>query len=221
MSLIPDSKTGKVAFFQTRVAPWTTSATLIGTTTQAVTDLGTKVTAAETAIAGQDAAYATYRAAVMTANNAVRTMVTAGSDIIKAIRAKAAVSGEGVYELAQIPAPATPTPVAPPGKPANFAVMISDSGALKLKWKCANPRGSGGTIYQIARRVGTGAMMPIGVSGTKSFIDVTVPAGVASITYQIQAVRSTALGEAAQFTVNFGVSDGGALITSVAPRLAA
>jgi len=49
-----------------------------------------------------------------------------------------------------------------------------------------------------------------------------VPAGVPTVTYEVRAVRSTALGVAAQFNVNFGVS-GGELTASVvsAPKLAA
>jgi hypothetical protein len=46
------------------------------------------------------------------------------------------------------------------------------------------------------------------------------------VTYQIQAVRSTAVGPWAQFNVNFGVSSGGAMTASVteqppSPKLAA
>src|SRR5438128_352870 len=110
MSLIPSSKTDKVAFFNSKITPWTTNATAIGTTTAAVTDLQTKVTTAQTKLAAQVAAEQASKTATMAANDAVATMVIAGSDIIKAIRAKAAVSGNSVYELAQIPDPALPTP---------------------------------------------------------------------------------------------------------------
>ncbi len=37
----------------------------------------------------------------------------------------------------------------------------------------------------------------------------------AAVTYQITAVRSTARGNPAQFTVNFGIGGGGFAITSV------
>src|SRR6266536_2739204 len=124
---------------------------------------------------------------------AVRDMAVAGSDIIKQIRAKAATDGGGVYLLAQIPAPATPTPVPAPGTPTVFSATLNPDGSLKLKWKCANPAGAGGTTYQIARRSGaTGEFVAIGVAGTRSFTDTAVPAGVASVTYGIVAVRSTA-----------------------------
>ena len=65
--------------------------------------------------------------------------------------------------------------------------------------------------------------MAIGASGTRSFVDATVPAGTPTVTYQVQAARSTAVGLAAQFVVNFGVGGSGERVASVvsAPKLAA
>jgi hypothetical protein len=155
----------------------------------------------------------------------VRDLQNAGSDIIKQIRAKAAVDGDNVYVLAQIPAPALPSPVPPPGTPTDFIVTLNPDGSLKLRWKCANPAGSMGTMYQVSRRIGSGGpLVQIGGSGVKSFLDATVPAGTPAVTYQITAARSTALGVAAQFVVNFGVGGGGEMTASVvqgSPKLAA
>ena len=82
-----------------------------------------------------------------------------------------------------------------------------------------------GTIYQVSRRTGAtgagGAFVAVGGTGTRSFVDPTVPAGAAAVTYQIQAVRSTAVGPWAQFNVNFGVSGTGMTATVVGPKLAA
>jgi hypothetical protein len=52
------------------------------------------------------------------------------------------------------------------------------------------------------------------------------PAGTASVSYRIQAVRSTLSGAPADFTVNFGVGGGGEMTASVVggaavPKLAA
>ena len=55
----------------------------------------------------------------------------------------------------------------------------------------------------------TGEYEYLGGSGDKRFIDLTVPAGVPSVMYQIQGTRSTAVGDAAEFVVNFGISSGG------------
>ena len=41
-------------------------------------------------------------------------------------------------------------------------------GSLELKWKCANPAGSQGTMYQVSRRIGaSGPLVQIGGSGTR------------------------------------------------------
>ena len=215
MSLVPKTKIGKIQFFNSKVTPWTSNAVAIGTSAAAVTDLQTKLTTAQTKLTAQIAAEAAFRTAVAATDDAVAILMNAGMDIVKAIRAKAATAGNSVYELAEIPAPATPTPVTTLGKPSDFVVTLSESGALELKWKCTSPRASG-TIYQIWRRTDpAGEFVFVGGTGEKKFTDTTLPAGSSQVTYQLQAVRSTAAGPWAQFNVNFGVSAGGQMTASV------
>jgi hypothetical protein len=154
-------------------------------------------------------------------------MTTGAGDIIKQVKAKAASAGSGgnaIYGLALLPVPATPSPVPPPGTPTNFKISLSQGGALTLAWKCANPAGGGGTFYQIARRIGaSGAFVPQTGVGSRTFTDPTIPAGTASVTYQITAVRTTVAGPTAEFTVNFGTGASGEMTASLmsAPKLAA
>ncbi|HZZ42887.1 MAG TPA: hypothetical protein VFE58_08105 [Tepidisphaeraceae bacterium] len=223
MSLIPSSIDGKIQFFQSKGTPWGANAVAIGTTATAVTALATKVTTAQTKLAAAVAARAAAKNATADLYNAIKDMVNSGSDIIKQIRAQAATVGSSVYILAQIPAPATPTPVGAPGTPTDFKATLNPDGSLSVQWKCPNPTGSVGTIYQLSRRSiasdGTaGPFAVIGGSGTRSFIDNTVPAGVAGLVYQITALRSTAVGTTAQFSVNFGTTSG-EMMTSVAQGL--
>ena len=83
---------------------------------------------------------------------------------------------------------------------------LEANGALKLTWKCSSPRASGMT-YQIYRRATPeGEFEYLGGTGEKKWTDNTLPAGSSQITYQLQAVRSTAVGPWAQFNVNIGVS---------------
>lgn len=211
-SVLPKLAIEKIQFCENHVAPWTDNATAIGTTTTAVTDLQTKTTAARSAFNAQQAARQVAKAATEAYHLAVDAMADAASDIIRQVKTKAAISGDAVYALAQIPAPATPSPKPAPGKPFGLVATLDDSGELNLKWKCVNPAGSTGTIYQVWRRVGGegAAFVYLGGSGDKSFVDATLPAGSSAVTYQIQAVRSTATGPWAQFNVNFGVSGAGA-----------
>jgi hypothetical protein len=216
MPIVPAAKVDKIAFYENHTAPWSTNAVAIGTTAAAVTDLTTKTTAARAAYNAQQAAQDAAKAATLTLNSAIDAMAAAGAEIILQIRAKAATAGDSVYALAQIPAPATPSPVGAPGTPTDFSVALDGDGAVKLKWKCANPAGSTGTLYQVWRRTSAdGEFVYLGGSGTKDFVDETLPAGSTAVTYQIQGVRSTAIGPWAQFNVNFGVSSGGTMTASV------
>jgi hypothetical protein len=228
MSVIPDTKVGKIEFGENHVTPWTANAVPMGSSTAAVTSWSALVTAARTAYTTQQAAQSAAKDATITLDLAVKSMMDATASIIKQVRAKADLSGNSIYALASLPIPAAPSPVPPPGTPTNFKIALSQTGALTLKWKCPNPVGrGGGTFYQIARRIGpTGAFVPQTGVGSRTFTDPTIPAGTASVTYQITAIRTTAVGETAEFTVNFGVGAGGETTASVAevaptPKLAA
>jgi len=209
MSVVPQKTVDKIQFFEDHIAPWTTNATAIGTTTTAVTALDTKTQAARDSYTAQQVAQAVAKAATETLKQAVAEMATSGSAIIDQIRAAAKNTGDGVYPLAQIPAPATPSPVGAPGQPNNFAVELAADGALTINWKCANPVGCVGTIYQVWRRTtADGEFAYLGGTGERKFVDATIPAGSSQVTYQMQAVRSTAAGPWAQFNVNFGTGAG-------------
>jgi hypothetical protein len=107
--------------------------------------------------------------------------------------------------------------------PTDFTATLDPTGVLNLAWKCANPPGASGTIYQVSRQVGAaGTMQIIGAAGDKKFIDATLPIGSTQVTYRIMALRSTVAGTPNEFTVKFGVT-GGEMTASVvaAPKLAA
>jgi hypothetical protein len=222
MPLVPNTRIGKIEFYEAHLAPWTTNAVAIGTTVAEVAVLDTRTTAARDAydahLVAQDAA----RSATQAFYDAVSAMADSGSAIISQIRAKAQTTGNSVYVLAQIPAPPTPSPVPAPGTPSDFKVELFQDGSLELQWKCNNPAGSAGTIYQIWRRnEPEGTFVYLGGAGEKKFTDATIPAGSSAVTYQIQAVRSTAVGAWAQFNVNFGTGAGGAMTASVSEAPAA
>jgi hypothetical protein len=216
MSVLPLAKVARIEFCENHNTPWSANAVAIGTTAAEVTALQTKTVAARDAFNAQQAAQNAARAATNDFNLAVEAMTQAAADIIKQVKTKAAISGNSVYSLAEIPAPATPSPKPPPGPVTDFVVTLDGNGALNLRWKCINPPGAAGTIYQVWRRIGaTGDFTYLGGSGAKSFVDDTLPAGSASVTYQIQGVRSTANGPWSQFNVNFGVTPGGMMTASV------
>jgi hypothetical protein len=221
MALLPKNNADRVAFFNTRTGLWTTNATAIGTTTTAVTALSSLITTASSALAAQTTAQNAAKAATDAVKNAMDAMTNAGMAIIEQVRTKARSAGDSVYPLANIPAPATPSPTPAPGTPNNFSATLNADGSLTIEWKCASP--GGGVTYQVYRRVTpTGDFAYQANTGLKKFDDSTIPAGSSQVTYQVRAVRSTAAGAWAQFNVNFGA---GGIVTSSSeeklPRIAA
>ena len=94
-------------------------------------DFSTKLATATEKYAAQVAAQAVAQAATAACDEAMAALVLAGGDIIKQVRIKATTAGPGVYELAQIPAPAIPSPRPAPSAPTNFKVELFVDGSLK------------------------------------------------------------------------------------------
>jgi hypothetical protein len=227
MSVIPKNVVDRIEFTEQHIAPFTANAVAIGSSAATITALDTKCQAARAAYEAQKAAQNAAKAATNELKIKLEAMTVALASVISQIKTQAGITGPGVYSLAEIPAPATPGPIGPLGKPSDFVVTLDESGALHLKWKCTNPPAASGTFYQIWRRIGpAGEFAYLGGTGDKKLVDATVPAGASALTYQLQAVRSTAVGPWAQFNVNFGTGAGGAGIASVVetkvePKIAA
>lgn len=220
MPLLPESNAARIAFFKNRITNWTAEAVNIGTTTSAVSALDSAVTAATTALADQETAQSAAKTATLNLRLAMETMTNLGMTIVEQVRTKSRSAGAGVYVLADIPAPATPSGKGAPGETTNFKVQLENNGALSMTWKCANPAGTSGTSYMVWRRIGTEQLAFLGATGLKKFVDATIPAGTVTATYQIQAFRSTMAGPWAQFNVNFTTEIGGAMSAMVSPQSA-
>ncbi|MCC6230715.1 MAG: hypothetical protein IT432_16005 [Phycisphaerales bacterium] len=225
MGTVPDTRLGKIEFYEAHTlsgGPWATNAAAIGVTAASVSALESLTKAARSAFNAAEAARQAAKAATQAYHDAVRAMHSnpgAGQDMIDTINNKARTTNSpGVYTLAQIPPPATPGTNPPPGTPLDFTVGLLQNGALELKWKCNNPSGTQGTVYEVKRRDGSGtggAFGYVGSTGVKTFTDETVVSGTASVTYQVTAIRSTQRGNPGQFTVSFGVGGPGLTIASV------
>ena len=211
MSIVPQSRIGKVQFYEAHLTPWTNNAANIGLELPAVAALTTATQEARAAYDAMLAARDASRAATQAFYAKVSVMHAApglGSDMIDSIKNYAQTTGDpNVYTLAQIPPPAPPGVVGPPGTPFDFRVGLRQDGSVELKWKCNNPSGAGGTVYEILRSVGGGAMQFVDNAGEKTFIDETVPANSGPVTYQITGVRTTVRGDPAQFTMQFGTGE--------------
>lgn len=222
MGIVPESRLGKIEFYEAHAlagGPWAVNAAAIGLAPAAVTALGTLTSQARAAFNAAEIARQAAKTATQNFYDKVRAMhngAGAGQDLIDTIKTWAETKNDpNVYTLAQIPPPATPGVTPPPGTPFEFTVGLLQNGALELKWKCNNPSGTQGTIYEVKRKIGSGPFNFVGATGVRTFTDETLPSGSAPVTYQITAVRSTSRGNPAQFTVNFGIGGPGLTIASI------
>jgi hypothetical protein len=221
MPIVPVPRAKKITFFQVRLEPWADSAAQIGLEEADVALMTDLVAEAKAAQMAARQARSAARCATDRYRSAIQKMCGHGSDCIRKIKARAAAAGgnfNDVYAKSLIPPPAQSSPLPPPGMPTNFRAELRQDGTLKLTWTCKNPKGSQGTMYEVWRRDGdgaggAGAMRFIATAGVKKFVDQSIPAGTASVIYQVIAVRSTRRGMPSTYNVSFGVG--------VAPRQAA
>jgi hypothetical protein len=204
MRTIPKDTHGALTFCQVHGPQWAEHAEAIGTSPELVAQLAALTEAAKVALSEQSAAQQAAQAATTRAHQAVDEMRNLAQSILLQVRAKAKVAGVGVYPLASISPPDKGSPLAPPGEPYAFAVELQQVGILTLTWQCRNPRGSEGTQYYVSRKIGDAPYAPLGITGKRKFIDETLPAGTARVTYKVQAVRSTGAGPSAEFPLSLG-----------------
>jgi hypothetical protein len=205
MGIVPENIGPRIAWYRAHLASWAEHAAELGLPAEQVALLEERIAVAAQKVAAQLAAHQAAKAATGSLRGAMTELSELGSKMIQTIRARAANDGEGIYFKAMIPLPAVPSPIPAPGKPTNFTVKLGEVGDIEIKWKCQNPKGSEGTMYEIKRQLGKGKFAIIGFVGKKKFYDDAIPAGTASVTYRITAFRSTRRGRCANFTVSLGV----------------
>lgn len=145
------------------------------------------------------------RAATAELRGAMESLSRLGASMIGKIRSAARMEGDGVYAKALMSPPAEPSPIGAPGTPTGFRALLQSDGVMLLKWKCKNPRGSEGTMYEVRRTIGDGPSAALGTVGRKEFRDGSLPAGTRLAVYSVRAIRSTRRGEPATFNVPLGV----------------
>jgi hypothetical protein len=232
MRVVPTEQAAKIAWFRARLAAWNANLALLGLTAPEMAAPLAQVDAAEDALAARTDAENVAKAKTAILNAALETLAANGGRLVNKIRANAELAADpvAVFAAAQIPAPATPSPVGAPGTPTDFKAVLMQGGDVDLAWKAAQPARASGTTYQVYRRfTPTAAWDFLGASGERKFIDSTIPAGVTFVMYKIRGIRSTMAGPWGEFNVTFGAGagDGGALVASVssatasAPKIAA
>ncbi|GDX99897.1 hypothetical protein LBMAG48_23010 [Phycisphaerae bacterium] len=215
MSTVPSSPRSAVYdWCEARVDPWRTNAANIGISADQALTFATSVSTYATALSEQNKLKAALEAATRTVGESYTAMRRNMTNAITDIRqyAQQQTDPNTVYELSQVPPRAAAGTAPPPGRPFDFSVqLIDDSGAVQLRWKCENPRGTQGTSYIVRRRLPSEtAFTFIGVTGEKRFVDNTFVAGPDSVEYTVQAQRADSAGAASSiYTINFGLPGAG------------
>src|SRR5690349_17000555 len=131
MTIVPETRVGKIQFYQSHLDVWAEDPPSIGVTPAAVAVLADLVAEAREAFIQQRRAQDAARSATERFHAAVRAMhagIGGGAALIQQIKTFAQVTGDpGVYARASITPPAPPGrpgSAPPPGMPHGFAVAL-------------------------------------------------------------------------------------------------
>lgn len=219
MALVPETKQGIVDFYVVHASPWDTNKAAIGLTAAQITDLQAKIAAAQAKMLAAQQVREESLAATRALDQAIKDLSKAGSVLITAIRATAEGSADptNVYNLAQIPPPATPTPAPVPDAPEMLQPQIDSYGSIVLRWKGTLAYS---TFFNVYRKLGTsGSWQNLGAVGSKSFTDAGVPGGTAVVCYYVTAQRGLLVSpNSLMVTITFGA--GGAQDASIVLKAA-
>lgn len=207
MSTYPRDRQEFLNWCEAHFPVWQTNATAIGLSTNQITAFKGFVMAMRSKVTAQTTAKAAAKAATEAVVDAENDLRTSAADLVRSIRAFATnADNPDVYQLAQIPAPASGQPMPPPGQPTDFKVELNPNGSITLKWKAKHPQGSDNVVYLVQRKLpGETAFVLAGAVGEKAFTDQTLPVGIDGATYIITAQRGQTLGQPSrQLAVTFG-----------------
>lgn len=237
MRILPKTIPGQIDFLTAHLPVWASDPEAVGLSPGEIDGLAALLDEAQKAQNLARAAREAALAATRALHEVGERLASATSIALGRIKLAARADDE-VYVAAQIPVPLSSSPTRvtpPPGTPTNFRITLRQVGVLELAWTCPNPRGTQGTLYEIARRVHTlpgtpgtpvapgtpgipgipgqtsgDAFVHLGVVSAKAFADETLPVGAASVEYQVTALRAglktTQRGHPARFCVQLGTA---------------
>ncbi|HYE62440.1 MAG TPA: fibronectin type III domain-containing protein [Phycisphaerales bacterium] len=194
------------------VEPFQQHAALLGLSPQQLASYEQAVVNAQDALAQATAAKQAWKTAASLAATRMRELNRVMTETVTLIDLNAANAADPMelYQAAMLTPPNTPGVMAAPGPCTHLRATLNTDGSLTIQWKCKNPANAHGTIYQVLRRLpsadgGWGPFTQVALAGRKHFRDGTLPAGVGTVQYTVQARRVDVLGPVcAPFTVQLG-----------------
>lgn len=224
MATIPRDRAEFIMWAKSHADTWNGDPTALGLdsvqTANFVTLVATLMSDADAQQAAKDAA----KAATVKVNDTESTARSMAADMVRVIRGFAInTNNPSVYVDAQIPPPQPAQPLPPPGQPTDFTVGLNSDGSLTLKWKATHPEGSYNVIYMVQRRLVTeNAFQFVGATGTREWVDTTLPYGVDGAIYIVTAQRGQTMGTPSlQLAVSFGSLNGPTITMLSGPKIAA
>jgi hypothetical protein len=211
-TVLPNSRIDRLEFFESRIGPWSLSATQIGLSTSLMSALSSQTSAARAAYQAMVAAHNASKSATQGFYQACATMVETGTDYIKTIKSFSdTTNNPSVYQLALLPPPKTPSAQPAPAAPEGLTATLLNNGAIELAWQGSL---KGGVACTVWRKLAAEAdFTQIGmVTGERKFVDAQLPIGAASgVQYQVRAHRNGLSSEFSEpIAVRFGsASEGG------------
>lgn len=205
MRILPRPIQERIRFVTLRLAAWEEHAAALGVSEQQVETARELAEAAEAAEVAARRARAEAVLATQRLETAMDALTRAASTIVKAARSTAEATGDpGVYTLAKIAPPESPSAAGRPPQPRIVRRELHEDGSITLHWRGTL---SHRTFYRVFRRLdGESRFTLIGTVGAKSFRDTTIPAGTVSALYSIVGRRGTLDGLPSPMrTVNLGV----------------
>ncbi|QQS09697.1 MAG: hypothetical protein IPK69_03495 [Phycisphaerales bacterium] len=210
MAVLPSSIVDRLEWFEQRYQDWIDNSASVGLSPAQSDAVKQATVAARAAYNAAQAARIAAKNATIGQAAAMRTLSDLGADAIRYIRAFAESQPtqqqqDTVYQLASVPPPAPPTPAGPPEAPTDLVGDPNADGTVTLNWKGST---ANQTFFTIWRRIGTSTTWTqVGAVASKTFIDATAPAGVASVRYTVRAQRNNQVSaQSVEAVVNFGIS---------------
>lgn len=209
----PDRNVQLIEFAELHAPVWEDVAGRINLTPSQAASYKAATAAARTAY--NDAQVIRQQAKVATErqNEALAVLRSTNSSLLKIIRgfAQDQANPLEIYQLAQIPAPAGPSPFAAPSTPfdLNATLAITDGG-IQLRWKASQPSGITGVVYRVDRQTGNSTTWTlVALTGSKNTIDTSVPVGTSRVIYRVIAQRGSLTSNASNpLEIRFGTGPG-------------
>jgi len=235
-SNLPTDPADVITFVSSRASVWALNQPLIGSTPAEVAAVEAILAEAKAAMRAAGIARDAARSATQQYYDAARRLRNASRIVVDNAKNLARASDDAsVYQHARLNAPKVRARQAPPpGKPVRVECEAKQFGQVVVTWKCANPRGLHGVVYEVLRRtlevserdgkrvVKWGPMEHIGIAGgDKRFVDTTVPVGVPQVSYMIVSMHNGRKGETSNETpLQFGTQmrTTGATVTAKATQ---